>query len=594
MGSTFKNKVLLFILALSLMVLSGCDTTSDQKSGLLLGGSSSTVPGETATTEESVIQSVNVVSEMRSISAPVSIKDLPSECQKINYLRFGLAGTKGDGSDADMVLVLMTGILVSNNVMSFMGKEMVAMAKKDRGVTLEVWVPDRRYNSLEDLTGVEEMERTGDAHAAIDYYYNKKAINGKTFGGYLTSGKAPYLADMGLSIVMNDVYTLITTLVPDQAVRKQKVFVGGHSLGGFLTAFFAGWDFDGDPKTTNDAGYNNCAGLVGLDTIVSPFINLFDPFMKMLPTGITALIPTLASGGYPLIVQSLKSNLFPRILPLDIIGFTAETYVLLEMLGLQADIRPDEESTLLTDVPFTTNVATLLKLDHSRSLLEFLESKPSIMKYRHTNAALLGTVIDDNFMPIPICKASIGFPSGGKVSKKNFPMPDNLPEIEPLTDLLGILLSGDNLYIEDDTDALYTWKNYDELGAEELAYTTQEQEVSDFHTIAQAMYKGPTNLMEWYFPTRIMVDMLMATYPINSKYGLNYFYDKEMKAMPLFMSIGGNGPFYEPAKNAGIDVSGITAKGYDHFDILSAATDDPNRPNEVFMPLIDFMLKNKK
>ena len=44
---------------------------------------------------------------------------------------------------------------------------------------------------------------------------------------------------------------------------------GGHSLGGPLTAAFASWDFDGDPATRRDAGYKQCAGLVGLDTTLA-------------------------------------------------------------------------------------------------------------------------------------------------------------------------------------------------------------------------------------------------------------------------------------------------------------------------------------
>lgn len=572
------------------IILPGCENSTVPGTGNT-DGTSPEVPGDTLEIAVQAVGSVEVVSEIRSIEAPVGIKNLPAECQKIRYLRFGLAGSKGDGSDADAVLVLMTGILVSNNVMSFLGREMVAMAWNERGTRLEVWIPDRRYNSLEDLTGVEEAESTGNIDVALDYYYKGKSINGKKFSGYLKNSDVPYMAEMGLKMIMDDVYTLITTLVPDRNVRKQKVFVGGHSLGGFLTAFFNGWDFDGNPATTEDAGYNNCAGIVGLDTILSPFIELFDPLMAMLPAGIKSMVPSLAGGSYPLIVSGLKTNTLPRIIPLNMMGFTAETYMLLELIAIDANNRPDEECTLFDRVDYSDNVATLLRLAHSRSLLEFMQATPSIEKYRYTNEALLGVLLDDNFMPISICQASMGFPHG-TVSKKNFPMPDNLPEIPPLTDLIGILMSGDNMYIANDKDTLYTWKNYDELGADELAYTSNVKEVSNLHTIADCIYRGQTNLMEWYFPTRIIVDMLMATYPVSRKYGLNYMHGDRLASTPQFLSIAGDGPFYEPAKNAGVDLSGVTAEGYDHFDILTAATDNPDRANEVFLPLIDFMISN--
>ncbi len=589
MISTIHKLGLCFTIT-ALILFSGCDDLSSP--GSLTDGTSPEVPGDTISMQLETVASVDVVSEMRSINAPISIANLPAECQKIKYLRYGLAGKKGDGSDADQVLVLMTGILVSNNVMSFLGREMVSMAQKERGIALEVWIPDRRYNSLEDLTGVEEAERTGNIDVALDYYYKGKAINGKTFKGYLLNKDVPYLADMGLKLIMEDVYTLIKTLVPDQKVRKKKVFVGGHSLGGFLAAFFSGWDFDGNPATTNDAGYNNCAGIVGLDTIVSPFVDLFDPIMAMLPGSIQAMVPGMASGAYPIIVAGLKNSTLPRILPIKTMGFNSETYMLLELIGILADTRPDEESTLLGKVPYSASVETLLKLVHSRSLVQFLQPDPSIADYRFTNEALLGVFLDDNFMPISICNGSIGMLSGGAIVKKNFPLPDGLPEIPPLTDLISILFTGDNLYIADDKNVLYTWKNYNELGKDELAFTTQKAEVTDLHTIAATMYKGPSNLMEWYFPTRIVIDMLMATYPVSKKYGLNYFHHAKLEEQHVFLSLAGDGPFYEPAKNAGIDVSQVTAEGYDHFDTLTAATDNPDRENEVFMPMIDFMIEN--
>src|SRR6185436_1318509 len=61
-------------------------------------------------------------------------------------------------------------------------------------------------------------------------------------------------------------YVVIRRGIPDRDVRREKVFCGGHSLGGPLTAAFADWDFDGDPQTKADAGYKQCAGFFGLDT----------------------------------------------------------------------------------------------------------------------------------------------------------------------------------------------------------------------------------------------------------------------------------------------------------------------------------------
>ena len=68
---------------------------------------------------------------------------------------------------------------------------------------------------------------------------------------------------------MEDWYEVLRTGIPGQPRRARKVICGGHSLGGPLTAAFASWDFDGDPATRSDAGYKQCAGLVGLDTTLA-------------------------------------------------------------------------------------------------------------------------------------------------------------------------------------------------------------------------------------------------------------------------------------------------------------------------------------
>ncbi|MCP4137897.1 MAG: hypothetical protein GY754_43445 [bacterium] len=548
--------------------------------------------------------SLTVIKEEKIISAPLagylevfSPESIPEECSEIRYLRFGFEGLSPE--DADIILVIMPGVLVSNNVFDYMGKQMVAMAKEERNVTLEIWCPDRRYNNIEDLTGVDAAEAAQDTGIAIDYYYHNKEVNGKTFDGFLENEDVPFLSEFGLKIVMEDIHTLITTLVPDQETRRKKVFVGGHSLGGFLTAFFAGWDFDGDPSTIDDAGYMNCAGIIGLDTLVCPFIELFDPLMALLPQCMQFLVPATINTSYPAIVDNLHKGNLPVILPSDIVGFCPETYMMLELVGMRANLAPDEESTLLDEVPYSFSVETLLRLIHSHNIIDFIKSQPSIHDFRYTNEALLGVMLDDNFMPIPISQGSIGFLSGGDVSKKYFPFPGSISDIDPVVDLVGILLTGDDLYIASDLEArlepgsgpLYTWTNFDEVDDSFAPFTSPIEEVTDLHVIANTMYKGPTNLMEWYFPTRLILDMMAAKYEIGPKYGLNYLHPDYDKNLKCFNRLAGHGPFVEVARNEGIDVDLITIEGYDHFDMLTAATEQPERrENEVFLPMIDFMI----
>ena len=139
---------------------------------------------------------------------------------------------------------------------------------------IEVWAVDRRSNCLEDLTGFEAAEGMTDVVEAekvlIDYYYKNSEIDGKEFDGFLTSSDLDEVSNYGLAMSTDDMFNIIEYMIPDQATRKQKVFIGGHSLGGLHTSSFLAWDRDGNPDTLDDAGYNNTAGAFGLDTTLAP------------------------------------------------------------------------------------------------------------------------------------------------------------------------------------------------------------------------------------------------------------------------------------------------------------------------------------
>ena len=139
---------------------------------------------------------------------------------------------------------------------------------------------DRRSNALEDQTGFQAAKAAANGKRRDknheDYYYGGVAINGQTFKGFLASKDAPYLSEFGMKMDTEDMFAIIRTMVPDPAVRKKKVFVGGHSMGGMHASIFAGWDLDGDPKTLDDAGYMNCAGMFALDSSVSPMTGMME------------------------------------------------------------------------------------------------------------------------------------------------------------------------------------------------------------------------------------------------------------------------------------------------------------------------------
>ena len=563
-------------------------------------------PSDRAWTPQEVDALVRVEEEAIYSPVPRDNGEPPPECDYLHFLRFRLAGSSGDPADA--VLVLMPGILAGSNSFAYLGRQLLYVAKTQHDVDLELWAVERRTNRLEDLAGCNAAEASGSIQPYIDYYYHGAEIGGRAFAGFLEDADVPYLSEFGLALAMQDVYEVITTMVPDAETRRSKVFVGGHSLGGFLTSMFAGWDFDGDPATIEDAGYMNCAGLIGLDTTLSPLTEMLEPILDLLPPCLYDALQNLVEGAYLGLVEGLRSGATPRILPVPLI--TPEAMALLEPVGMMAAWAPDEEATALEAIPYSGDVAFLLQFLHSRNWRHFRHPVPSITDFRYTNEALLGVILDDNYMPISIIQASMGFLHGGAVVPKNFPIPGCLAGIPGLSALLGSLISFGDLYIANDAGPsclrlgqgpLYTWANFDEVGDAAdpeyedargtLAYTDISTEVSDIQDVARVLYLGPSNLAEWYFSLRLVVDLVAALFPFGPRHGLNFMHGEEVGTLPKIELIAGEGPF---AAGPFLLPGGVEPiRGYNHLDVLTAAADRPSRrENEVIGPLIDVVAGN--
>jgi len=238
-----------------------------------------------------------------------------------------------------------------------------------------------------------------------------------------------------------------------------------------------------------------------------------------------------------------------------------------------------------------------LRLLHSEDALAFLNLRPSIRDTRYTNEAMLGVIFDDNFMPINIMQASLGFLAGeGAVEPKNFPLPG----------ALNTLMGSTKMFIADETGdpagtgPLYAWANFDRIGDALdpifqsrnglLSYTSMDEEVTDIQDFAPMLFDGPSNLVEWYFPLRLMLDLMAAGMPWNSAYGLNFLHgDAAARALPKIGFIGTKGAF--TMLSASMDEDYLKLEGYNHFDVLTAAADrNTRRPSGVVEELIDFVL----
>ena len=562
-------------------------------------------PGvQRAWTAEDVDAAVSMSMESIPSPAPKGNGVPPDECNQINYLRFRLKQENGSIDDADAIIVLMPGLLGGAGEFVYLGRQMVYMALEQKGLNIEVWAVDRRANNLEDLTGLNAAEQAKDIKVAIDYYYNGAEIDGHKFKGFLEGDGVPCLSEFGLDLALRDVYNVITTKVPDPGVRREKVFVGGHSLGGPLTRAFAGWDFDGDPSTLDDAGYMNCAGLIGMDTSLENMI----PGMPML---LEQLPENMVEGFYAGLLEKMRSGEAPRLVPIPLAS--DELFCLVEMMGLEAAWHPDEESTLLHGVPYSGDVDFALETIACGSMESYITRVPSIKDFRCTNEALLGVSLDDNFEMITALQASVGFLSGGPVVAKQFPLPQNIAQL-PFLSLLKSAINIEGLFVPGDagpsmdqlgTGPLYTWANFDEIGnssdpnytdaAGIDTFTTVGDEVTDIQDLARFLYKGPTNALEWYFPFRIIADLgvVIAQAPFAGKYGLSYMHPDAPDALPKIVLVCEKGPISSPGFSLMPEEGAIILKGYNHMDVVCAAADRPSlRKNEVIMPIIDFVMKN--
>jgi hypothetical protein len=519
----------------------------------------------------------------------------PEECDWIRFVRYRPETLDGQPKEVDAILVLLPGYMGGANEFDYMGRQMVSMAEAGGAGSIEVWAMDRRPNCLEDLTGVKGAEEAGelpDPTIAVDYYYYGSSIGGQTFAGFLQELQMPFLSEFGLKLIMEDVYTVITEKLPNQDDRSASVFVGGHSLGTPLTGLFAGWDFDGDPDTLDDAGFRNCAGLVLLDGPV--FYSDLEKFNNITEADYFQRITYIRTGAAPLL------DMFT--------GVTPEAMNLLEILGLYAAAAPDEESTVLREVPYSGDVDYLISLLHSKDLGNFLVGKPAARDFRYTNEAALGVFMDDNFQPVMMLQASLGFLHGGPVVAKAFP-----GSLAGLLGLGGIDL--DFLFIPWDagppaelgTGPLYSWVNFDEVGnaadPDYMAtdgttlYTTMEEEVTDMQDFARVLYRGPSNFTEWYFPARLRLDMGAAGSDFNELAGLTWFHNAQVDD-PVIAFGAPHGDVPDPSgweeyrqSIASTDFTGIMCPGYNHLDINCAAVDRPShRENLVFAPLLDFLL----
>ncbi|MFJ1967732.1 hypothetical protein ACIO93_03590 [Streptomyces sp. NPDC087903] len=542
---------------------------------LLTAGALTAAPdarGQAARSETPVVSASPVTGVSESVvrvrvPLPASAGARPAACDWLSYLRYRSTDGPASSADADRVLVAQPGILEGAGAFDSVARNTVALAA-GQGRHIEFWALDRRSNCLEDRTGI----ASGDQHTAVDYYYRGKQAGGRTFGGFLGNERLGWLAKLGIGQTVRDQYDLLAAELPDQGLRKRKVLCGGHSLGGVITGYFAAADFDGDPGTTADAGYQQCAGYFALDTTVST--SLAD-LSGSIPDDTN--LPDVGLG-HAAVQAGLDSGVLPRSLSAPVL-LNPETMTLLAIAGLGAVRDPDGEADLPRYLPAGLNIEATNRFLFSRDTATFLSGSPAVKDFRLTNEAVLGALMDDHSVPLAFLQSSVGFFDGGPVVDKNFPAANG--SSQP-TGLYGTEYKA---IPERPHGPLYTWRDYDRVGdaddpghrsADGTPFTNAGKEVTGIQELARSLAEQPLDFTEQYFPTRLVTDLELATSPQVTKL---LVHPEGLTANPTLTVLAGDGLL---AGRIPADLHPVVADGYQHLDVLTAAAaQNDGRPEPV-------------
>jgi hypothetical protein len=578
------------MVAVSLLGLSGCY----QPQGKEPGQAGAPVPRDF--TQADVDAAVVTLDEQMSAPLPIA---LPTDCQNLTWRRFHTRSlTNASPAAADAVLVLMPGTLAGANSFTLLGEQIVRSAALE-GLNIQVVSVNRRGQCLADLTGLNAAETSGDIRQAVDYYYRGAVINGRTFSGFPKGAEAAFLTDFGVQRAVEDMLTVAKAMIPSQSERQKKLFIGGHSLGANITSAFMGWDFDGDPRTSADAGYRQAAGFLRIDVSVTPKDPGADPFLSYASatTAVDAL--DAANRRYNRQLNLMRNGILPRYVSFP--GVNAESLALLDAAAMLAHRAPDEEHTLIRDIPLGNTPKLMLRLLHSRTLNNFVTNSPRMTDFRFTNEALLGSILDDNFMPVNILQTSLGFLNGGKVTAKTFPNdPGLIDVVSGLSPFIGYILTDGKLSIAGDAGPdrrtlgqgpLYGWTHFDEIHGElrsadgSQVFTTEATEVTDIGDFARMVYSGPQSFTEWYMPARLNLDFEFLR-QASALPTLNFWHYREARNAP-FIDIVGDESIADPSTEPQGEL--VVAEGYNHLDVIAAANDrSTRRSNPVVRSMIEF------
>ncbi len=507
-------------------------------------------PVPTATAAAGVTQTSLAIDGAVPPANPESGAATPADLNRAFAQVYQSAGTR----DADIrkVLILMPGFLGGAGSFDYMARRIVL---RTAGQTV-VWAVDRRSNALEDQTGLDAAEAAGDPDIAKNYYFHGAAIGTKTFEGFLAGSAISFASEWGIRTHVEDLDALVSAA--RQRYPLAAIFLGGHSLGGSIVPIYAAWDFGGR------AGFERLSGIVLLEGAPSPDASAAIPRQAAYETtGIGT------GGGARSSLKTLRTG--SPLASLPFIG--PDLFVTSEIIAMRASARFGAPEALSPDADLVKGFF---------GVLFGLSEIPPM-----TNRAALGFGFDDNYQPLSFARVSIGEPVG--------PVGPN-----PNAGFFGSLVGPDDMLLAPtDLHARYDWQP----GADP----------TDIGTFAEALYAGPSNFIEWYFPARLTLDVAITD-------GLNVHstgdWRKDVYGMAVTENTRVDVPVFAVGATRGLvrDVATfdayrdslaatlrngtpraaapagfveISKSGYVHLDVLTA--NDAGDGNGIFGPLVDWM-----
>ncbi|WP_309234821.1 hypothetical protein [Nocardia sp. XZ_19_385] len=521
---------------------------------------------------------------------PANAPAHPDNCDRTGFLRYRPADGPVHSADADAIVVQQQGLNGGAVNSDGVAANTVRSAKTlDRDV--EFWAMARRSACLDEMFGFDAALASGNYLDAVDYYFNGKSIDGHVFPGFKASHDLPILDVMGLERVIRDQYEIMVHEVPDQAQRQRKFVCTGISMGGMVTGLFSDWDFDGNPATRADAGFNQCAAFAAQDTMVSsdPAAIQNTPFFHDVMNAIISPTNTVLKAGFDSGALPLRT-----FGPSPITGTKA--FMLYRLAGLAAHLAPDQESQLLAHLPRDPEIEATLAFMFGQSWAAIgsggANGEGTIRDYRFTNAALLGTFIDNNSGNFALLQQGVGALAGGPVAEKTFPNPALATQIPVLGNYLRMSAGPQVRVAPTDRTVLYTWRNYNDVVG--VPWTAPNRETADIHEVARQLGTGaPTAYWETYFPLRVVVDIAAGLAGARTGDMVNLRYANMSRTKPNFVAYAGDsvvqygvGTWIPAPPTAQVE----QLPGYTHIDTIGAAAVQNNgKPDYSGQLLAEFI-----